>query len=234
MASPTLAAEGSQAAVSSGDLLIVLPAHQANDIFLISITAYVPNTSGDADEMITISGWNLITQIAAPLAAEVNGRAAWFWKRAASAAEANPTFIRGGNWDTGADTVFSGRAYIIRGTLSEGVPYEAFSSVANYSGANGAFGAVTVSGTERLVVQFMTSQDDQPAGAAPGTWTAGTGAEFDGGASAGAGFQTFRKENVSSSTGTDASNVSAPAQGVYNFLGISFLPAIGNVYFFTG
>jgi hypothetical protein len=222
MAAPTLAAQGTVAAVTSGDLTVTLPAHQANDILIVALAGWVPNTTGDAAAIAAPSGWTEIAQLATPATTPIDGRIAWFWRRATSSSETNPTFTRPSGWDTGTDTCWAGRAYVVRGCITTGNPWDEADPTVVYSTANQAFDAVTVSGAERTVIQFLNSQDDQSSGSAPSGWTAGTAATTTTGTDAG--FQTFRKVNVSSDTGADATTVAAPAQGRYAFLGISFIP----------
>lgn len=221
MAAPTLFAQGSVAAVTTGSLTVTLPSHQADDILLLCVVCWVPNTAGDAAQIPTPAGWALLgTQIGQP-AGTRDGWSAWFWKRATSGAETNPVVSRGASWDTGTDTCFAGRAYTVRGCIATGDPWDAQAGAGPYTTANQAVAAVTVSGTERMVVQFFNSMDNQAAGTISG-WTAGTAATTATGTDAG--FQTFRKDNVSASTGADASTAAAPAQGAYAYIGISFKP----------
>ena len=223
MAAPTLQAEGAVAAVTNGNLTVTLPAHQTNDILVLITVLWAPNTVGSIGAEGGPSGWTFQSDIA-HIPVETDGRILVYWRRAVSSAETNPPVTRPTGADTGADTCYAGRAYTIRGCVTTGNPFESFVRTADsvYTAANGAFVAVTVSGVERLVTQFMSSMDNQAAGAAPSGWTAGTQATTATGTDAG--FRTFRKDNVSSSTAADASAVAAPAQGIYGFFGVSFLP----------
>lgn len=225
MAAPILQAEGAISAVTTGNLTVTLPAHQADDILVLSYIAWIPATPADATQVATPSGWTNIRQTFSANLADAPPTDGWqgnFYLRATSSSETNPTFTRPGDWDTGVDTCFAGRAYTIRGCVATGTPWDQeFLSFPGYA-ANLAFGAITVSGPERMVAHFFNSEDDQAAGAAPAGWTAGTAVTDVTGTAAG--FQTFRKDNVSASTSADASSAAAPAQGEYLFWGISFKP----------
>ena len=142
-------------------------------------------------------------------------------KRAVSGAEANPVFTRPGAWDTGTDTCWGGRCYVIRGCITTGNPWD-HSVPVGYTGSNGAVAAVTVSGAERMVVHFLVKTDDFATAPTVPEWTAGAQVESNTGTDHSQG--TFRKDNVSADTGADASTVEAPAAGGYVFLGISFKP----------
>ena len=222
MAAPNLQAEGTIDAVTTGNLTVVLPAHEAGDILIVMLAYHAPNTAGSTGAPGEPAGWAYGSDLEEG-DAEVDSRAIWYWKRAASGAEPDPTFTRPSPMDTGTDTNWSGRAYVIRGCVATGDPWDATARTQpGYIAANGALPAVTVSGDERTVVQFVCSNDDQAAGAAPSGWTAGTEATTTTGT--GGGFQTFTKNRVAASTAADVSAVAAPAQGIYGFFGVSFRP----------
>ena len=223
MAAPTLVAQGAIAAVTTGSLTVTLPAHQADDILVVTLAVWEPNAASDMAAPGTTSGWTYRMDNPIIPGSQIDGRLAMFWKRATSGAETNPVFTQPSPGDTGADTAFAGRAYVIRGCITSGDPWDDIVQNATpYTAANGAFPAVTVSGSERLVVQFLVSTDNQAAGAAPSGWTAGTAVTSATGTDSG--FQTFRKDNVSTSTAADTSTVAAPAAGAYGFFGVSFKP----------
>lgn len=221
MAAPTLNAEGTTVANTSGSLTVTLPSHAADDILILCLGFWGPNTAGSAADIPTPAGWTQIAGFNVPESGNADGKIQWFWLRATSSSMTNPVCSRGASWDTGTDTCFGGRAYGIRGCITTGNPWDATATGGTYTAANGALGAVTVSGAARMVVQFLISLDNQVPGTISG-WTAGTddndatGTDCD--------FQTWRKDNVSSSTSADASTVAIPAQGAYAFLGISFKP----------
>lgn len=224
MAAPTLFGQGTAAAVTSGNVTPVLPSHAADDILICHAVFWGPNSISPGFPGTPSGGWNVI-QLRATGATDgltAGGFSALYWLRATSGAMTNPTPTRGTNWDTGTDTCFGARCYVIRGCITSGNPFDHEADQAHTNAANATFPAITVSGIERMVVQFLSSMDNQAAGAAPSGWTAGT-AGTDG-TGTDCGFQTFRKDNVSSSTGADTSAVAAPAQGYYTFEGISFKP----------
>ncbi|MBI4637684.1 MAG: hypothetical protein HY727_15205 [Candidatus Rokubacteria bacterium] len=231
MAAPVLQAEGAIAANTSGSLTVTLPSKLSDDILILGLVYWGPNTTGDAAQIPTPTGWTLIgSQIGQP-AGTRDGWVAWFWRRAISAADpADPVCARGASWDTGTDTCFAGRAYVIRGCITTGDPWDAQAAAGPYTTANQAVAAVTVSDAERMVVQFFNEMDNASAGGISG-WTAGTAATSATGTDAG--FQTFRKDNVSMSTGADASTAAAPAQGAYAYMGLSFKPPSGTTFFQT-
>jgi hypothetical protein len=223
MAFPVLQAQGTTAAVTTGSLTVTLPAHQTDDILIVLTVDWVPNTSGNAVTGGIPSGWavapaggiNLVT------GSETDGHIRPFWKRAASGSETDPVFTRGGSWDTGTDTCFAGRAYVIRGCPTSGNPWDNNARTGPHTAGDADFPAVTVAASQRLVVIFGASSDNQLWNLAPSGWAGGTADNTTTGTDAG--FQTFRKETDTSTSG-DTSNVDAPAQGGYAFYGFSFTP----------
>lgn len=226
MAAPTLQAEGTLAAVTTGNLTVTLPAHLTDDVLVVNLVGWVPNTAGSAAGVTAPAGWTEIAEIPTP-SGTADGQIGLYWKRAASGAEANPTFTRPAGWDTGTDGVWSGRAYVIRGCETSGDPWDAVATSAVFNTANQACAAVTVSGSERMVVQFQGLQDNLAPGTISG-WTAGTAVTDTTGTDSG--FKTHRKDNVASSTTADASTAVAPAQGFYAFIGVSFKPPAAAIH----
>lgn len=222
MAAPTLQAEGSAVGATSGTLSPTIPTHQADDILILAVVFWGPNTVGDAAAVPTPSGWTSIVDLATPATTPIDGRLAFFWRRAAAAGE-TVSVTRGASWDTGTDTQFAARVYVIRGCITTGDPWDEADPTVVYNTANQPVDAVTVSGTERLVIQFLSAQDDWATNpTAPAGWTAGTVQESTSGTDAG--FFDFRKDNVSASTGADTPTVPVPTQGYYAYVGISFKP----------
>lgn len=223
MAAPTLQAQGATVANTTGSLTVTLAAHQADDILLLCLIIWAPNSAVLPIASIpTPSGWTSVGTVDFDSGAGIDGRIAWFWKRATSGAETNPVCTRGSGWDTGTDTCFGGRAYTIRGCVTTGDPWDEAEAAGPYDTANQAFAAITVSGTERMVVQFGCSMDDAAFAMTSSGWTTGT--EDNDPTGTDCSFQTARKDNVSASTSADTATVSAPAQGAYGFMGISFKP----------
>ncbi len=225
-AAPILQVQGAIANVTSGNLTVTLPAHATDDILILGVEAWVPNTALSAVDIPTPSNWTKLGSVQQPVGT-ADGWIAYFWLRATSNAMVNPVVTAGAGWDTGNDTSFAGRAYTISGAIPTGNPYDAAVISAALTAANGQMPAVTVSGTERMVVQFMNSNDNNAAGTAPSGWTAGAAATNNNGTDAG--FQTFRQDNVSANTNVTASAVAVPAQGAYAFMGISFKPPTATV-----
>src|SRR5262245_8846842 len=185
--------------------------------------AWVPNTTTpDAAQIPTPSGWTLIgTQVGQPAASPRDGWIAHFWRRA-TAAGTTVTLTRGTGWDTGTDTCMNARAYVIRGCITTGDPWDAATTSGPHTAANQAFPAVTVSGSVRMVLVFGGASDNLALSMAATGWTTGTEANDTGGTDSA--FQTARKDNVAASTSADTATVTAPT-GFYAFLGVSFKAA---------
>lgn len=223
MAAPNFQAEGATVAVQIGAPSITIPTHQANDILVVAAIYWGPTTAGDAAQIPTPSGWTLLgSQVGQP-AGTRDGWLAWFWKRATSASE-TVTLTTGASWDSGADTCYGARAYVIRGCITTGDPWDAASTAGPHTAANQAFPAVTVSGSERMVVIFGNVTDNLAFAMTSSGWTTGT--EDNDPAGTDCSFQTARKDNISSSTAADTATVTAPAQGAYAFMGVSFKPPV--------
>lgn len=224
MAAPTLQAQGATSAVTSGAPAVTIPTHQADDILVVAASYWGPNTAGDAAQIPTPSGWTLLgTQVGQPAAANRDGWLAWFWKRATGAGT-TVTLTTGASWDSGTDTNYGARAYVIRGCVTTGNPWDAAATAGPHTTANQAFPAVTVSGTERMVVIFGNMEDNATFAMTSSGWTTGTVDNDPAGTDCS--FQTARKDNVSSSTSADTATVSAPAQGAYAYMGVSFKPPL--------
>jgi hypothetical protein len=230
LAAPTLQAQGDTVAVTTGSLTVTLPTHAADDILIATTIDWVPNTSGNAGVGGTPTNWAVAEGGSIVPFGEVEGHLRVFWRRATTSGHPDPVFTRGTSptWDTGTDTCFAGRAYVIRGCKTTGNPWDAIGVVDNsgfefYLGtANGAIPAVTVSGSDRLVVQFVLVADNTAIGTAPSGWTGGTIDSDNTGT--GANFQTYRR-TPSANTAAAASNVDSTDQG-YTFYGFSFRPAV--------
>jgi hypothetical protein len=222
MAAPTLQAEGTIAVSTSGSVSPTIPTHQTDDILVCAVTIWAPNTASAIADIPTPSGWTKADSQLFFVDIVRDGEIAWFWRRATGAGT-TVTFTRGSGWDTGTDTNFSARAYVIRGCITSGNPWDALASTQGVN-ANGNAPAVTVSGSERTVIQFLTRQDDYVTAPSMSGWTAGTAVETTTGTDAS--FHTFRKANVSSSTTGDAitqEDVAASGAG-WACVGVSFKP----------
>ena len=223
MPAPTLQAEGALAVVTTGNLAITTPAYEINDIVVIAIAMWAPNTAG-ASGINTPSGYTTIAQAYYPLSGTNDGYYGYYWRRASASSTGDSiTITRTAGWDTGTDTAWGGRAYVIRGCETSGDPWDHF-ALTIYTTATGNVPAVTVSGSERTVIQFLVKTDDFATAPTVSGWTSGTQVESTTGTDHSQG--SFRKENVSSSTTAWSSTVEAPAAGFYTFLGISFKPPV--------
>jgi len=225
VAAPTLQAEGAQNQVTSGTLTLTLPAHATDDILVSIVLFWLPATAGSAATIPDLAGWTKAGSVMFP--GTPDGEVAFFWKRAASGAEANPVFTRGASWDTGTDGIYAGRAHVIRGCVTTGDPWDELDATVAHTTANQAVDAVTVSGSERMVVQFLGKTDDFATAPTISGWTAGS--QTESGTGTDSSFGTFRKDNVSSSTAADASTVEAVVAGAYVFFGVSFKPGVAPV-----
>jgi len=220
MIAPTLQAEGSLNIVTTGTLTLTLPAHQQNDILVCVLNYWLPNTAGAAAVIPNLTGWTKTGSL--QFAAGPDGEAALFWRRADTNAESNPVFTRGASWDTGVDGQYSGQPFVIRGCYPSGNPWDDFQTSSAITAANGNVPAVTVSGTNRLVMQFFTATDDFTTAPTLTGWTAGTAVESTTGTDTQ--FMNWRKDNQGSSTTADATTSEAPATGAKVIFGVSFKP----------
>lgn len=223
MAAPTLQASGTIANVTTGNLTVTLPAHQADDILIVVVSGWVPNTTTGTNVMTApAGGWAKLLSDSL-INTQIDGEWAIFWLRATASGTTNPAFTRPGSWDTGTDSAWGGRAYVIRGCAKTGNPWDDAAKSALHSAANGAFPAVTVSGSERTVIQFLSKSDDNGAVTAASGWTIDTAVGSTTGTDCS--FQTIRKDNISASTTADTATIVAPVTGLrYQFYGISFKP----------
>jgi hypothetical protein len=219
MAAPTFQAEGATVAVTTGAPSVVIPTHQTDDILVVSAIIWAPNTGagGMTGGIPTPSGWTPLLDFTD----DTDYGLSAFWKRATSASE-TVTLTRPAGWDTGPDTCYGARAYVVRGCIATGDPWDAKAFAGPYSAANQTVAALTVSGTERMALHFGMSTDNAAFAMTSTGWTIGT--EDDDATGTDCAFQTNRKDNISASTTADAATVAAPAQGFYGFAGVSFKP----------
>jgi hypothetical protein len=219
---PYVKAQGTiSTGVTTGAPTVTIPAHIANDILIVVAMAWAPTPAAAMNQIPTPSGWALVgTQAKLPTAAATaDGWVGVFWRRATGAGT-TVTLTRDAGWDTGNDTCYNARAYVIGGCITTGDPWDATATAGGYTAANQAFPAVTVSGAERTVVIFGAASDNLAFSMAATGWTIGTEANDAGGTDSA--FQTAWQENVSSSTAASTSTVTAPAAGGYGFIGVSF------------
>jgi hypothetical protein len=233
-AAPTLQAEGAVSAVTTGAPTPAIPAHQADDILWCSAVVWAPNTAGPFEDIPTPDGWTL----AAMQEESPDGKIAHFWKRATSGSE-TITLTSGAGWDTGVDTCYGARVYVIRGVpATEGPPHAPITMVQPWdqrvsplggaglemsdrlTAANAPLPKVNVVNHATTVIHFGASTDNQSMLSAASGWTIGTAATNATGTDCG--FQTARKVNVSAPQDSVATTSSAPAQGFYSFVGVAF------------
>jgi hypothetical protein len=222
MAAPTLQAEGTLNNITTGNNSPTIPTHRADDILILASGFWGPNSAvsgGSLDATPTPATWALITETTDTQ----DGAIAWFWRRA-TVSTTTVTVTRGADWDTGTDTAWGCRVYVIRGCPTTGNPWDQTTATSRYTSANQAVAAVTVSGTERTVIHFEVQLDDYVTAPTVSGWTAGTPLESTNGTDHSQ--STFRKSDVSASTTADASTVEAPAAGYYAILGVSFTPLV--------
>ncbi len=230
MAAPTIQAEGTTATgVTSGVPSVTIPTHQANDIIVIVAMAWVPNTTTpDAAQIPTPTNvaYALIgSQVGQPAGSPRDGWVAAFWFRATGAGT-TVTLTRGSGWDTGTDTCYNARAYIIRGCRQSGNPYESTTSAGPHTAANQTFPAITVSGSGRTVIHFGGVSDNLGFALTSSGWSTGTAGPDNGGTDSN--FNIAYKSNVSSNTSADTTTAAAPVAGAYGFIGASFVPTADN------
>jgi hypothetical protein len=225
MAAPTLQAQGATATgVTTGVPSITIPTHQADDILVVDLMFWGPNTLTSMSDIPTPSGgWAAMGAQITAAGSPPDGKIARFWLRA-SGAGTTVTATRGSGWDTGTDTCYNGRAYVIRGCITTGDPWDAVTNAGPYTAANQNLPAITVSGTERLAIVFGASGDNLAFAMNGSGYTAGTEDADNGGTDSS--FQTTRQDNVSGNISATASVVTATATGPYGFIGVSFKPPV--------
>lgn len=128
-----------------------LPTHQTDDILVV-----VAGKNNAADLTID-AGWNTIVTSQN----SANYSNAWWWKRATSGAETNPTVTSSTTGNATTAGIFA-TAFRIRGCITTGTPFEGGTVTgAPTTSTTPTTGAVTTQGFQRLVVSFV-SADDNP------------------------------------------------------------------------
>lgn len=223
MPAPTLQAQGAIAAVTTGDLTVTLPAYAANDIVVITTVGYVPNTTTGTNTQTLASPWNKNSPNVTTGNPIDEEHATW-WARATSASSLGTTvtITRPTSWDTGADTCWAGRAYVVRGCVTTGNPYDEFASTALSTAANPALPAITVSGGNRLAIVFMTKADNSATPTAATGYTVGTEVTTNTGTDAA--FQSYRQTASATVSTVTPTGGTAPAQGNSAYFEFSFIP----------
>jgi hypothetical protein len=237
VAVPVLQSQGTITAVTTGNLTVTIPTGEvADDILVVTTVAWVVNTTTGANTIAAPSGWNKFTPAVTTLTGGlIDAEYSFFWKRATSNAETNPTFVRPTGWDTGNDTVWAGRCYVIRGCVTTGDPWTQLVASTVSTAANPSIPAVNVNNTDNfdyidLPVAFIVKADNtltptSQDGIGSTTWNAETEASTTTGTDAG-----FRAYTISFYSGTSqigAANMlggTAPAQGGSVYFVASFKP----------
>jgi hypothetical protein len=222
MAAPVFLQQGNASVVTNGNLTVVIPAvEQANDILVVAMVAWVPNTGTGANTVAAPTGWTKFTPATTTITGGlIDAEYAFFWKRAVGG-DADPVFVRPTGWDTGTDTCWYGRSYVIRGCATTGDPWDTITSTAISTAANPAFPAITVSGTERLAVVFAVKTDNTALPTAATGYTVQLETNTATGTDAAINSYTVSSTNASVSAVTPTGGV-APAQGGTVYFGISF------------
>lgn len=204
MARPSLVGIGAIVANTSGNLSPTIPTHQANDILVSRAMYYGPNTAGDALDIPTPSSWTLIGS----QGGGSDVRHGTFWIRAAGAGT-TLTHTRGVSWDTGTDTCYAARVYVIRNTRTSGNPYDSTTTQGTESSSNAIWLSIT-GYADRFHTMNMGVSDDISAPSEDGytvdwaTSTTGTQAAIG---------LLYKDVDTSEGGGNLTSN--APAQGNY-------------------
>lgn len=220
MAAPTLQAEGGLSVTTSSSNSPTIPTHQADDILVLAMGIWFPNNVTFTQGGPTDSGtWSLLGSVTVNDGIFDDGIITYWWKRATGA---GTTVTVTHDGDSGADTAFGCRVYVIRGCITSGDPFdEAVVSLARTT-ANQSCAGLTVSGAERLAIQFLVKTDDFSTAPTLTDYTAGAQVESTTGQDHSQG--SFRQDNASSSITPKTSTVEAPAAGFYVFCGVSFKP----------
>jgi len=144
-APPAYQAFSAIAASTGANVTVTLPAHQADDIFLLSVVVR------DQDDTITVAGW---TQIATVDRGAVS-RYWWFWKRAASASETNPLV----NKSTGTGDTYAA-VITYRGAVTTGDPWEVKGTPQTSTADPVALTGITTLTADSLVVAAVAGEDN--------------------------------------------------------------------------
>lgn len=129
--------------------VVTLPAHQIDDILIV-----VAINDGGTDITCSTSGWAEIGEYDGTINAN------WFWKRATSPSETNPTI------EATTTDVFA-IAYTVRGCITTGTPYEDAHATGYYQyDVQWASGFATTD-VQRLAVVFATVDNDTAWSVAP-------------------------------------------------------------------
>lgn len=146
---PAWQASSAIAASTGADVTVTLPAHQANDIFLLQVVV-----RDQDDTIIWPSGW---TQIATVNRSTVS-RYWWAWKRAASSAETNPLVDK---FTATGDTYAAVTTY--RGAITTGDPWEVKGTPNTATTAAHVLNGITTLTANSLIVASVSGEDNTAA-----------------------------------------------------------------------
>lgn len=155
---PTITA-GARAEAAAAALTVtpVNPTHATNDILVCRGT-------GNVSQTLSISaGWTAFASSGDtnPLNAVVNPNG-WWWKRAASGAEAAPT-VTSTVAANATTNLIAAQVYAIKGCITSGTPYDVAEfngAAANVTSTTPASIALTALGDERLLVHWIFIGDN--------------------------------------------------------------------------
>ena len=224
---PTLTtASATVSAVTAGNLSVTLPSYIANDIVVVTVMAWVPNTATGANTIATPSGWNkytpAVTRITGGL---IDAEFALFWARATSTSSlgTSVTFTRPTGWDTGADTCWAGRGQGIRDCITVGNPWDAINVSPIFTTTNATVPSIAVLGNNRNIFAFFIASDNNNTSFTQSSTYGTTGGAFTN-TGTDAGFATYIGPLTSSSELPFPLPQTAPAQGGYVYFVASFAP----------
>lgn len=220
-----LQTQGTVSAVTTGNLSVTLPAYVANDIVVITTAAYIPNTTTGTNTQSLANPWTKYSPAVTTITGGIiDTEHAFWWARATSSSSLGTTvsITRPASWDTGNDTAWGGRAYVIRGCITTGNPFDQLVASALSTAANPPLPAVTVSGVARLVIAFYVATDNLTAPTAASGYTPGTAAPDATGTDTG--FQTYTDATNASLSAVTPSGGATSAQNFQVYFSASFAP----------
>lgn len=163
MATPAIIAQGNFVASTANDfgdfIDVTLPAHQADDI-LVLVCEYYPSPASPIQPSAP-SGWTATSGLTYDNKDRVvTGESVhvWWWRRAVNSATPPPRIVRqNATGAANSDTHLSGCAFVVRGCITAGDPFEGRNHQGDYSGTGGAVDAppVTSTTTEGLAILIV-------------------------------------------------------------------------------
>jgi hypothetical protein len=157
---PTIVSGAVSAVFSGTTVSPVLPTHAADDILVVQ------GWKNDASDL-SVSGWTAIVSADN----DSNLSTGWWWKRAASGSETDPT-VSSSTSATSTERLY-GCCYRIRNSATSGDPFEdATVNGSPTSSTTPAGATVTTTGDDRLVVTFalMDANTSWSTPPPPSTW----------------------------------------------------------------